>query len=120
VNSILDTMRQTQTEGRKILVLGDMLELGPGEELFHKEAGRKAASAGVDMLIAVGRLSRITLEAARRGGVSETHQAPDAMEAARYLTGRIGQGDLIVVKGSRGVRLDRLVQELSMKKQEVN
>ncbi len=120
VNSILDTLRQTSTEGRKILVLGDMLELGPREELFHKEAGRKAAAAGVDLLITVGRLSRITLEAARRGGVSETHQAPDAMEAAHYLAGRIGQGDLIVVKGSRGVRLDRLVQELSTKKQETN
>jgi UDP-N-acetylmuramoyl-tripeptide--D-alanyl-D-alanine ligase len=120
VNSILDTLRETDTEGRKILVLGDMLELGPQEEIFHKEAGRKAASAGVDLLITVGRLSRVTLEAARRGGVAETHQAPDAMEAARYLTDRIGQGDLIVVKGSRGIRLDRLVQELSNKKQEVN
>ncbi len=120
VASILDTLRQTRVEGRKILVLGDMLELGRKEESFHRDAGRKAASAGVDLLITVGPLSRVALEAARRAGVRETHQAPDALEAARYLGGRAGRGDLIVVKGSRGVRLDRLVRELTAAAQEAN
>ena len=120
VSSVLDTLRQTRTEGRKILVLGDMLELGSQEEMFHREAGRKAAGAGVDMLITVGNLSCTTLEAARRAGVPETHQAADAMKAAEYLAGRIGQGDIVVVKGSRGVGLERLVRELTEQKQEVN
>ncbi len=120
VASVLQTLKATRTAGRKILVLGDMLELGRDEERFHKEAGRKAASSGTDMLIGVGRLVRYSLEAARRAGVAETYLASDAGSAARYLDGKLRSGDLVVVKGSRSIRLDRLVQRLVEKRQETN
>jgi UDP-N-acetylmuramoyl-tripeptide--D-alanyl-D-alanine ligase len=81
--SVLQTMKATRTEGRKILVLGDMLELGRDEERFHQEAGKNAAAAGIDVLIGVGQLVRYSLEAARTAGVAETHLASDAGGAAK-------------------------------------
>ena len=117
---ILETLKATRIEGRKILVLGDMLELGQDEERFHKEAGREAASAGVDVLIGVGHLVRHSLEAAGRAGVVETHLTTDAGGAAKYLSGKLNSGDLVLVKGSRGIRLDRLVQRLVEKRQEAS
>ncbi len=118
LSSLLVTLKATTTAGRKILVLGDMLELGRDEERFHAEAGREAASAGVDVLIGVGPLARHSLETARRSGVGETHLASDAGSAADYLSGKLHSGDLVLVKGSRGIRLDRLVQRLAEQRQE--
>jgi len=118
--SVLETLKATTTVGRKILVLGDMLELGQDEEQFHKEAGRNAAAAGTDLVIGVGHLVRHSLEAARKAGVPETHLASDAGAAAKFLSGRLGSGDLVLVKGSRSIRLDRLVQRLVEKRQEAS
>ena len=110
--SILETLKRERPEGRKVLVMGDMLELGKRQKTFHHDLGRKAAAAGVDVMIGVGPLTRHALESARRGGVGEVHHEKDAAGAVRYLSGHIRPGDLIVVKGSRGIGLDRLVDEL--------
>lgn len=118
--SVLETLKATRTEGRKILVLGDMLELGQEEDRFHREVGQQAASAGVDLLIGVGQLVRCSLQAASKAGVAETHLASDAGAAAKYLSGKLRSGDLVLVKGSRGIRLDRLVQRLVEKRQEAS
>jgi UDP-N-acetylmuramoyl-tripeptide--D-alanyl-D-alanine ligase len=120
LSSVLQTLKATRTEGRKILVLGDMLELGKDEERFHKVAGQEAAAAGADLLIGVGHLVRHSLETARRAGVAETHLASDAGSAAKYLSGKLRSGDLVLVKGSRSIRLDRLVQRLVEKRQEAS
>ena len=118
LSSVLATMKATRTEGRKILVLGDMLELGPDEAQFHMEAGRQAASAGIDLLVGVGHLVRNSLESARLAGVPETHLESDAGSAAGYLSGKLRSGDLVLVKGSRSIRLDRVVQRLVEQRQE--
>ena len=110
--AVLDTLRVNPVEGRRVLVMGDMLELGRMEGALHREAGKRAASAGVQLLFTVGPLSRGAAETARRAGVSEVHQYADSTRAAESIPEFLRAGDLIVVKGSRGMRLERVVQAL--------
>lgn len=111
LSSVLRTLAASPA-GRKVLVVGDMLELGPDESAYHRDAGRQAASAGVQMLVGVGPLARITAEAARKAGVPEVYHDHDAAHAAREMPRRIRPGDLVVVKGSRGVHLEQVVDVL--------
>jgi UDP-N-acetylmuramoyl-tripeptide--D-alanyl-D-alanine ligase len=110
--SVLETLRLSEPRGRKVLVMGDMLELGPVEGALHREAGKRAASTGVNLLVAVGPLSRQSAESARRGGVQEVHLYSDAKKAAASIGEYLRDGDMIVVKGSRGMRLERVVEAL--------
>ncbi len=110
--AVLETTRHSETTGRKILVMGDMLELGRREAGFHREAGRKAARAGVQILIGVGPKAKLALETARVAGVPETRQAKDAATAADILPALVRPGDLVVIKGSRRVGLERVVNAL--------
>jgi UDP-N-acetylmuramoyl-tripeptide--D-alanyl-D-alanine ligase len=112
LGSVLETLKNTSIHGRKILVMGDMLELGPQGKTFHYEAGRKAASAGVAMLVGVGPLTRSALESGRRSGIPEIHHESETNRVVDYLSGRLRSGDLVIVKGSRGVGLDRVVDAL--------
>jgi UDP-N-acetylmuramoyl-tripeptide--D-alanyl-D-alanine ligase len=111
--SVLETMRLSEPRGRRVLVAGDMLELGPMKTPLHREAGRRAAAAGVQMLVAVGPLSKETAESARRTGVGEVHHHVDSKSCAESLGEFLGDGDLIVVKGSRGMRMGRVVRALT-------
>lgn len=112
LSSVLDTLRASSPEGRKVLVMGDMLELGPDEIAFHRRAGQKAAGAGVELLVGVGPRSRAAVDAARSAKVPEVRHEADSAAAARAVPGLIRPGDLVVVKGSRGVRLERVVEAL--------
>jgi UDP-N-acetylmuramoyl-tripeptide--D-alanyl-D-alanine ligase len=96
--------------GRRVAVLGDMLELGPDEERLHREIGHLAART-VDELVAVGTRGAWIAEGARAAGLARIHRADDAESAASELDRHVapGVGDLVLVKGSRGVALDRLV-----------
>jgi UDP-N-acetylmuramoyl-tripeptide--D-alanyl-D-alanine ligase len=94
-------------EGRRVAVLGDMLELGEIEEEAHRTLGRRAASAA-DLLYAVGRRARLIGEEAERAGLAEVHYAGDAASVDYEPRA----GDLVLVKGSRGMRLERLVKRL--------
>jgi UDP-N-acetylmuramoyl-tripeptide--D-alanyl-D-alanine ligase len=110
IGSVLETLRQTETPGRKVLVMGDMLELGPMEAALHREAGKRAAGAGVHVLVGVGPLAREAAEAGRRAGVPEVHHHPDSHLAARAVPELLRPSDLVIVKGSRGVHLGRVVR----------
>jgi UDP-N-acetylmuramoyl-tripeptide--D-alanyl-D-alanine ligase len=110
--SILETLRLSTAQGRKILVMGDMLELGRVEGALHREAGKRAAAAGVELLMTVGPLSRSAAETARRAGVPEVHHHTTSEQAAESLAEFLKDGDLIVVKGSRAMRMERVVKEL--------
>lgn len=111
--SVLDTMKGSEPRGRRVLVMGDMLELGPMKTALHREAGRRAGAAGVQMLVAVGPTARETAEAARRAGVGEVHHHADSAKCAESLADFLGDGDLIVVKGSRGMHMGRVVRMLT-------
>jgi UDP-N-acetylmuramoyl-tripeptide--D-alanyl-D-alanine ligase len=89
-------------------VLGDMLELGPAEAEHHREIGAYAATAGVDVLIAVGPRSRAMLESFD----GEALAADDAGAAAELADRVVRAGDVVLVKASRGVGLEVVAEAL--------
>lgn len=98
---------------RRLAVLGDMLELGPDEERLHREIGARAAASS-DGLVAVGERGRWIAEGARAAGAATVVTAIDAEEAAALLERELapGVGDLVLLKASRGIGLDRAVELL--------
>ncbi len=113
LSSVMRTLAASTPSGRRVLVMGDMLELGPEEAAYHRDAGRQAASSGVQVFFGVGPLSRTAAEAARKAGVPEVRHEPDAATAAREIPPLVRPGDLIVVKGSRGIRLEQVIESLA-------
>jgi UDP-N-acetylmuramoyl-tripeptide--D-alanyl-D-alanine ligase len=99
---------------RRVLVLGDMLELGAGAPELHHQIGAEAARAGVDLLLCVGELSRATAAGALDEGLAPERvvHVEDVPEALRRLSPLIQTGDAVLVKGSRRAGLDRLVEGL--------
>jgi UDP-N-acetylmuramoyl-tripeptide--D-alanyl-D-alanine ligase len=96
---------------RRVAVLGDMRELGPETPRFHREAGERAARLGFSPVVAVGELSRELAAGARAAG-AESVWLPDAAAAADWAAGELREGDVVLVKASRGVGLDRVVKRL--------
>jgi UDP-N-acetylmuramoyl-tripeptide--D-alanyl-D-alanine ligase len=111
----LATVGAATGSARKIAVLGEMLELGSHATALHQECGRAAMTAGLDVLIAVGGDPAQQLAAAARdAGMPATavvHVATSA-EAADIALRRVRPGDLVLVKGSRGIRTDVVVDRL--------
>ncbi|MFA5076125.1 MAG: Mur ligase family protein [Patescibacteria group bacterium] len=105
---------QLPSPHKKYAVLGDMLELGTYADKGHLEVGRKVAELGIDYLVTVGSLSKQTANAAKGAGLStdQVYSFDKAEEAGKFLQERIDQGDLILVKGSQGVRMEKVVKEL--------
>jgi UDP-N-acetylmuramoyl-tripeptide--D-alanyl-D-alanine ligase len=95
--------------GRRVAVLGDMLELGPGETAFHEEIGRVATDTDVALLVTVGPLAE-HIGATFAGGAH--HHVADARAAAALVPGLLEPGDTVLVKGSRGVGLEVVAQSL--------
>jgi len=100
-------------DGRKIAVLGDMLELGEFEERGHRMVGARAAQV-VDLLIAVGERAKWIASEARSARLSENQVVVlgNGDEVIEYLNEKVGEGDVVLVKGSHGMRLDRIVTAL--------
>jgi UDP-N-acetylmuramoyl-tripeptide--D-alanyl-D-alanine ligase len=94
---------------RRVAVLGDMLELGETEHQLHERIGEHAAATGVDLLVTVGPLAR-SIGAGFGGGA---HSVPDAAAAAELVPGLLRPGDVVLVKGSRGVGLELVCRTLS-------
>jgi UDP-N-acetylmuramoyl-tripeptide--D-alanyl-D-alanine ligase len=99
---------------RRVLVLGDMLELGERAGEWHKRLGEFAAQSGIEVLLLVGPLSRATAAGALEAGfpLAQLHHCEDTDEALGRIGGLLGEGDVVLVKGSRRTGLDRLVTRL--------
>jgi UDP-N-acetylmuramoyl-tripeptide--D-alanyl-D-alanine ligase len=99
---------------RRIAVLGDMLELGPRETEFHLEAGRKVARLGFQMLVTIGPLARHLAEGAASAGLdrNQIHSFDQPQEAAEAVGPLLRRGDLVLVKGSHGVHLEKFVAKI--------
>ena len=99
--------------GRRVLFLGDMLELGPTGPALHRETGTKVASRA-DVVVGVGALGRFFVEGAREAGLraSALHELPDSEAAARQAGALVQPGDAVLVKGSRGARMEKVVDAL--------
>jgi len=109
MRAALDDLATQAPTGRRIAVLGDMLELGPDEAAQHRSLGEYAAASGVDLLVAVGPLSVGTAEAFP----GESARAADAQEAAELVRSLVGAGDVVLVKASRGIGLETVAEALS-------
>ncbi len=108
----LRCFRQMKVAGRRIVVMGDMLELGEQSARFHRRAGREAAAC-CDRLICVGPLSQAAAAAARRCGMAgaAVYTCADSAEAARILRSlRPVTGDLVLAKASRGMHLEKIFE----------
>jgi UDP-N-acetylmuramoyl-tripeptide--D-alanyl-D-alanine ligase len=92
-------------------VLGDMLELGPDAPRLHREEGEAAARLGFAPVVGVGPLARHLVDGAAAGG-AEARWFASADEAAGFAPGELAAGDVVLVKGSRGVRLEKVVGAL--------
>lgn len=100
-------------KGKKIAVLGDMLELGEDEEKYHKETGRFISSSGIDFLIGVGPLSRSMVEeASKRMKKENCHWVKSSDEATEVLNPLLKKDAFVLVKGSRSIGLDEVVEEI--------
>jgi UDP-N-acetylmuramoyl-tripeptide--D-alanyl-D-alanine ligase len=100
---------------RRLAVLGEMLELGPGSASMHEACGRAAAAAGLAGLIAVGgEPARVLAEGALAAGMPNTavQYVTTSDEAAAIAAAAVRPGDVVLVKGSRGIRTERVVERL--------
>ena len=96
---------------RRLAVLGDMLELGPEAPRFHRAAGERAAALGFSPVAGVGELAKELSRGAALLG-AEAPWFADAAAAAEWAEGAVREGDLVLVKGSRGVKLEAVAQRL--------
>jgi UDP-N-acetylmuramoyl-tripeptide--D-alanyl-D-alanine ligase len=101
-------MLAAQPARRRIAVLGEMLELGESTEELHRQVGRKSAELGLDLLVGVRGSARFMVEAAGRAAVF--FENPE--EAGEYLRATVQAEDVVLFKGSRGVRLERALERL--------
>ncbi len=98
-------------KGRRVVFLGDMLELGPSGPDLHRETGAKLRGQA-DVVVGVGKLGRLISEGAREAGIAEVHEFDDSAAAGAAATGIVKEGDAVLVKGSRGAKMERVVESL--------
>ena len=97
---------------RRIVVAGEMLELGPQGEEMHRESGRDIARKGVDLLIGVRGLAQEMVDSAKQAGMTAEFVATPE-EAGEWLAGQVRDGDAVLLKASRGVKLEKALEKLS-------
>jgi UDP-N-acetylmuramoyl-tripeptide--D-alanyl-D-alanine ligase len=102
----------TRPANRRILVAGEMLEMGEHGPALHTDCGRAAAEAGLDLVVGVQGNAEHLAAAACAGGVAALF-LPDAEAAGRWLKQNLQPGDVVLVKGSRGVHLERAIEALA-------
>ena len=100
---------------RKIAVLGDMLEMGSWADKAHKDVGKFAFESGVDVLISVGDNGRNIAKGAVESGMNpeNVHICSNNMEIVNLLEGFLANGDVVLVKGSRGMKMEEIVERLT-------
>jgi len=112
VAAALDTLAAGADARRRVVVLGDMLELGELTEGAHREAGRAVAASGAVEFVGMGARARVAVEAARQAGLVESHHTTTFEDTVALLLKRLAPGDALLVKGSRGMRMERVVDAL--------
>jgi len=112
VTAAVDVLEQAPAAGRRVLVLGDMRELGEASGSLHEEVARRIGAGRIDMVIAVGGHARLVRDVVRRtsGRRIETHAYGSTALARRRVASLVVPGDTILVKGSRLLALERLVE----------
>jgi UDP-N-acetylmuramoyl-tripeptide--D-alanyl-D-alanine ligase len=93
---------------RKIFVLGDMLELGDDKELYHQKVAKRLAESNIPVVITVGQLSSVIYDYLKMKSNKEIYHFTHSKYAAEFLEKYISSGDLYFVKGSQGIRMERI------------
>jgi UDP-N-acetylmuramoyl-tripeptide--D-alanyl-D-alanine ligase len=112
VRAALDVLREAPRSGRRWVILGDMLELGAQTEAAHHEVGTWVAGLPVAGFLAVGPAMRWAAEVARTAGCPEVATFASPEGAVAHVLPRLARGDRVLVKGSRGMRMERAVDAL--------
>jgi UDP-N-acetylmuramoyl-tripeptide--D-alanyl-D-alanine ligase len=108
MQAALETIRDMQSSGRKIAILGDMRELGPVADRYHLEIGRFAADCGLDQLVCIGEKAKLIADAATESGMEHdsVQRFANAGECAANMGSIISEDDLVLLKASRGMKLE--------------
>jgi UDP-N-acetylmuramoyl-tripeptide--D-alanyl-D-alanine ligase len=118
MKAALRTLMELEADGKRIAVLGEMLELGAESERGHREVGEKAATLGIDQLIAIGETGKITVAAAQSAGLKRA-VAVESTEKATELLDQIARpGDLVLIKGSRSARTEKVLENFGKRQLE--
>jgi UDP-N-acetylmuramoyl-tripeptide--D-alanyl-D-alanine ligase len=112
VAAALDTVDAHRGDRRLVIVLGDMLELGDIADEAHRDVGRRVAALRPAEFVGMGRYAELAVSAARDAGLAGAHHATTFEDTVAFLLKRLIPGDLVLVKGSRGMRLERVVDVL--------
>ena len=108
----IDVLTASKAE-RKIAILADMLEMGPDSPVYHREVGAYAAEAGLDLVVALGDAAAYIAEGAREVlGKEKVQYYKTKDELKEKLSGMLKPGDLVLVKGSRGMAMELIVKEI--------
>lgn len=115
VKAALQTLVELAGERRTVALLGNMLELGPRTVSGHREVGETAARLGLDYLVTVGNLAAAAAEGAVSAGLAaqRVFHCDDNPRAIRVLEDLLQDGDVVLVKGSRGMKMEQIVQHLA-------
>ncbi len=121
IEQMLETLAAWPRADRRIVVAGEMLELGPASPELHREIGRQCAERGVDWLLAVQGDAKFILEGAVEAGMPPANTAfvPKPEEAAERCLALLRPGDVVLVKGSRGVHLEKVIELLQSSAEEL-
>jgi UDP-N-acetylmuramoyl-tripeptide--D-alanyl-D-alanine ligase len=114
MRAALETVAALPTTGRRIAVLGEMRELGKSSDRYHREIGEFAATCKLDMLVCVGPQGALIAEAAHKAGMPAkvVSTFADAPSAAPMVRKWAKKNDLVLLKASRGIRLEFIAQAL--------
>ena len=119
MKAALRTLVELDADGRRVAVMGEMGELGAESEHGHREVGETAAALRIDELIAVGAAGALIAQAAREAGLEKSVAVDSPAEAAELLGKSAAPGDLILVKGSRSARMERVLEEFAARRRTV-
>lgn len=115
MEAAIDVLKDISTDGKRIAVLGDMLEMGEWSYKVHLDVGKYAALKRIDMIVTVGENAQNIAVGALSGGISgeNVKSFDDNKSACNYLEKIVSVGDIVLVKGSRGMKMEQIVQELT-------
>ena len=112
MRAALETLSQIEVDGRRIAVVGDMRELGAMTHDAHRALGREAGNRQIDALFALGDLAKVVVEGGRESGIDQAWAYADRDALTRALQAYLKPGDLMLIKGSRGIAMERIVTAL--------
>ena len=109
----LQTIGHMDIRGSRIAVLGDMLELGKASKDLHKEIGALVPEMNFDLLLAVGKDAQEFVKGARAAGMAQAYHFDSVQEVIEFLGDVVSEGDVVLVKGSRGMHMEQVVDALT-------